>query len=74
MELGAEAALAARHLAGVGCVVVAGEVQQAVQDEDFELCAKEVAVLSGLAAGGWNADGEVAGDFFLVLDESCERE
>jgi hypothetical protein len=30
-ELGAQAALAARHLAGIGFVVVAGEMENAVE-------------------------------------------
>jgi len=44
-------------------VVVAGEVKQAVQDEDLDLGGERVAVVAGLEAGGVDADGEVAGYF-----------
>ena len=37
-ETGAQISLAAVPSAGVGFVIVAGEVEQAVEDEDLELC------------------------------------
>ena len=37
-QLGAKQHFAAGHLAGVGFVVVAGEMEEAVEDEDFDLC------------------------------------
>ena len=56
--------LAAVHLAGVGFVVVAGEMDKAVENEDLQLNRKRVALLDGLAAGGGDADGDVARNFF----------
>jgi hypothetical protein len=41
---GAEQTLAASHLAGVGFVVVAGEMKQAVKDEDLDFCGERVAL------------------------------
>jgi hypothetical protein len=61
-EDGTKAALAARHLTGVRFVVVAGEVQEAVEDQDLNFRGKGVALFDGLAPCGSNADGEVAGD------------
>jgi hypothetical protein len=39
-EAGTQQALAAGHFAFIGLVVVAGEVQEAVQDEDFDFGGK----------------------------------
>jgi hypothetical protein len=69
VELVAEFLLAAGHFAVVGFVVVSGEVEQAVEDKDFQLAGEGVALSGGLAEGGFYADGEVAGVFFFVLDE-----
>ena len=68
VESGAEAAFAAIHLAGVGFVIVAGEVKQAVRMRTFNSIAENGRTWR-LAAGSGDADGEVAGEFFLVLDE-----
>ncbi len=68
-KLGAEKTFAAGHLAGVGFVIVAGEVEQAVQDEDLDFGGERVALFRCLAARGGDADGQVAGNFFLFLDE-----
>ena len=40
MELGAEGGFAGGHLAFVGLVVFAGDVEEAVEDEDFDLVAE----------------------------------
>ena len=45
----------------VGLVVEAGEVEETVKEEDAELGGEGVAVLGGLAGGGVEGDGEVAG-------------
>jgi hypothetical protein len=57
-------AFAAGHAAGVGFVIVSGEMEQAVEDEDLELTGERVTLLRSLAASGGNADSEVAGNFF----------
>jgi hypothetical protein len=44
-------------------VVLAGEVKEAVEDEDSYFVAQGVAVGGGLADGGFERDGEVAGVF-----------
>jgi hypothetical protein len=77
-KLCAQVALAAAHLASIGFVVVTGQVQQAMENQDLKLDGQGVAQLRGLAAGSGNANGEVAGDplrGFCVL-EGCggERE
>ena len=63
-ETGAEKAFAAGHLACVGFMVIAGEMEEAVEDEDFDFGGERVALLDGLAERGRNGDGQVAGDFF----------
>ena len=42
-------------------MVFSGEVQEAVEDEDADFLAEGVAVGGGLAGGGVEGDGEVAG-------------
>jgi hypothetical protein len=64
VKAGPEGALAAEHLAGVGFVVVAGEMEEAVQDEHLDFDGQGVALASRLAERGGRADGEVAGDAF----------
>jgi hypothetical protein len=60
-EVGTELGFAVGHLAAVGLVVEAGEVKQAVEEEDADLVAEGVAEGVGLADGGVEGDGEVAG-------------
>ena len=43
-------------------MIVAGQMQQAVKNQDLKLDGQRVAQLHGLAAGSGNADGKVAGD------------
>jgi hypothetical protein len=64
VEAGAELAFAAGHLAFVSFVVVAGQVKQAVENEDFDFGHEGMVLLDGLPEGGGNGDGEVAGNFF----------
>jgi hypothetical protein len=60
--------LAPPHLACVGFVIIAGQVEQAMEYQYLELCSNGMAV-RGLAACGFNADSDVACDFFLVLGQ-----
>ena len=60
-EFAAEFSFAGGHLALVGLVVFAGEVEQAVEDEDLYFGVEGVVVGGGLAGGGVDGDGEVAG-------------
>jgi hypothetical protein len=60
-EFAAEGGFAGGHLAVVGLVVKAGEVEETVEEEDSYLVAQGVAVGYGLAGGGLERDGEVAG-------------
>jgi hypothetical protein len=73
-EGGAESCFAGSHLAVVGLVVQAGEVKQAVEDEDAELFFERVAILRGLTGGGFERDGEVAGMVLGDLGGSREAE
>ena len=63
MELATEGGFAGGHFAVVSFVVFAGEVEEAVEDEDFDFVGERVAVGGGLAGGGFERDGEVAGVF-----------
>ncbi len=56
----AQSLLAAVHLAGIGFVVVAGEVDKGVENEDLQLNRKRMALFDGLAASDGDADGDVA--------------
>jgi hypothetical protein len=60
---------AAGHPACVGFVVVAGQVKQAMEHQNFDFDCNGVALLGGLAEGRGHADGEVARDFLLPLDQ-----
>ena len=68
-EACAELLFAAGHFAVVGFVVVAGEMEETMEDEDLQFTGEGVALIGGLAAGGFHADGQIAGHFFLALDE-----
>jgi hypothetical protein len=63
-ELGSQHAFAASHLAVVDLVVVAGEVQQPVQNEDFDFRRERMTLLGCLAERRGHADGKVAGEAF----------
>ena len=60
-EFGAEVGFARGHLARVGLVVEACEVEEAVEEEDAEFGLKRVTEAGGLSSGGFEGDGEVAG-------------
>jgi hypothetical protein len=62
-QAGAQKAFAARHLAGIGFVIVASQVEQTMENEDLDLDSQGVALAAGLAEGGRHADGEIAGYF-----------
>jgi hypothetical protein len=53
------------HLAGVGLVVVAEEVEDAVEHEDAEFVWKRATEFSGIAAGSGGGDGDVAEEIRL---------
>jgi hypothetical protein len=50
-------------------MVFAGEVEEAMEEEDFDLLGKGVAVSGGLAGGGFQRDSEIAG----VFGRECGR-
>ncbi len=60
-EPGAELLLEPAHLAAIGFVVVPGQMQHAVEDENFHFGEQVVADLGGLAAGALERNGDVAG-------------
>jgi hypothetical protein len=64
VELGAKLALTTSHFAGVGFVIVASEVEQAVKDENLDLGREGMALLDGLLARSGHRDGQVAGYIF----------
>ena len=63
-KAGSQETLAAGHQAGVGFVVVAGEVEQAVENQHLDLGGEGMALFEGLTERGGDRDGQVAGDFF----------
>ena len=73
-KLGAQGAFTAGHLAGVGLVVVAGQMQHPMQYQYLQLHSKRVAAPSALAARCGNADGQIAGDFFLAWERRIRGE
>jgi hypothetical protein len=73
-EGSAELGFASGHLAGVGLMVFAGEVEEAVEQEDFYLGGKSIIKKCGLAGGGVEGDGEVACVLLGDLGRSGEAE
>jgi hypothetical protein len=59
-EFGAEPLLEFEHFAAIGFVIVTGEVQHAVEDENLYLGEQVVADGGGLGASGLERDGDVA--------------
>jgi hypothetical protein len=55
-----QSALPAVHPAGVGFMVVSGQMQKAVKDENLDLRRKRVSLASRLPASPVHADGNVA--------------
>jgi hypothetical protein len=55
------------HLACIGLVVVAGEVQESVEHQYLELHSQGVATRSALAPSGGDADRQIACDPFRGL-------
>jgi hypothetical protein len=53
------------HLAGVGFVIVAEEVEDAVEHEDAEFCGKRATCGLGVASRGGGRDGDVAEEIRL---------
>jgi hypothetical protein len=45
-------------------VVVAGEMEQAVEDEHFDFDGERMILFDGLTERCWDGDSQVAGDFF----------
>jgi hypothetical protein len=62
-KFAAKSGFAGRHFAVVGFVVLAGEVEEAVEEEDANFVAQGVAVGGGLAGSSFERDGEVTGVF-----------
>ncbi len=60
MEFGAELLLEFAHLAAIGFVIVTGEVQHAVKDQNLYLREQVVADAGGLGASRLKGDGDVA--------------
>jgi hypothetical protein len=61
----AQTPFAPLHLARIGLMVVAGQVQQAVQNEHLQFACEGVTLLGGLAARRLHADRQIA--LFLVF-------
>jgi hypothetical protein len=61
-EFGAEHALAAGHFAIVDFVIVASEMEQAMEDKHLDFRGERMALFRSLTQGSGHADGEVASD------------
>jgi len=70
----AEDGFANGHFAIVCLVIFTGEVQETMQQEDTNLVAQGVAVGCGLAGGGFERDGEIAGVFACYFWRCGEAE
>ena len=66
-QFAAQFALAGGHLAVVGLVVQAGEMQQPMQQEDADLIAQRVPEGRGLTGGGIERDRQIAGVVVRIL-------
>jgi hypothetical protein len=60
MEFGAQLLLQAEHLAAIALVVVAGQVQHAVEDQHLDLGEQVVAEAGGLGPCRRDGDGDVS--------------
>jgi hypothetical protein len=60
-EAAAQAAFDAIHFAAIGFVIVAGEMQHAVKDQDAQFVGQAAIETTGVAARGGGRDGDVAG-------------
>ena len=61
-ELSPQTRFFPRHLSRIGLMIVAGQVQQSVKDEDLDFSCQRMPLLRGLATRSWHADGKVAGE------------
>ena len=66
-EVAAECGFLSGHFAVVGLVVLAGEMEETVEEENFYFVAEGVAVGGGLARGSVERDGQVACVLFREL-------
>ena len=57
----AQTGLVSCHLAAVAFMIVAGEMKQAVQGEDFDLVGNGMAQQSGISSGDLGGDSDIAG-------------
>lgn len=73
-EVAAESCFPDSHFSVVGLVVFAGEMEEAVEEEDFYFVGEGVAVRGCLAGGGVERDGEVTCVFFGELVRRREAE
>lgn len=61
-ERASQARFLACHFSRVGFMIVAGQVQQTVQDEDLQLVVGGVSQAAGIACGDLRRDGKIAGE------------
>jgi len=71
LETGAQQTLAAGHFAVIYLVIIAGEVQETVEDEHLDLSGKRMALLGGLTERRGYADSQVTGDLFRSWAGIC---
>src|SRR6266853_657531 len=60
LELGAEPSFAGRHAAVVGLMVIAGQVQQTMQNKDLQFLTGAMSVAAGVGERDLGGDGDVA--------------
>jgi len=63
-----------RHLSTVGFVVVAGQVQQPVQNQDLDLVGQAVSQAAGIARADLGRNGDVAGSATPTTETRRQRE
>jgi hypothetical protein len=66
--------LAPGHLSIVSLVIVAGQVEQPMQNQHLDLCRQGMSLFARLAHRGRHADSKVPGNSFVVLDQRFGRE
>jgi hypothetical protein len=66
-EFAAELSLAAGHLAVVAFVIVAAQMENPMQDKDFNFYAGVVPESTRILGGDFGGDGDVAGQFLIGI-------
>ena len=71
---GAQLLFQTPHLSVIGFMIVPGEVEEGVQQKDFQFFFRRMPQLFGVHAGDVGGNGYVAGDFSLPILKCGKRQ